>query len=63
VSSRSLFILAAAAAVLNAQSTGPGKGERVPGFTLPDQTGAQRTLASLMGKKGLMLYFVRSADW
>ena len=43
--------------------TGPAAGARVPDFTLPDQSGRSRTLASLMGKKGLLLYFVRSADW
>jgi peroxiredoxin len=35
----------------------------VPDFTLLDQKGEQRTLASLMGPKGLMLVFFRSADW
>jgi peroxiredoxin len=35
----------------------------VPEFSLPDQTGTVRTLQSLMGKKGLMLLFYRSADW
>jgi peroxiredoxin len=35
----------------------------VPEFTLLDQKGQSRTLASLMGPKGLMLVFYRSADW
>jgi hypothetical protein len=35
----------------------------VTDFTLPDQHGRSRTLASLMGPKGLMLVFYRSADW
>lgn len=43
--------------------TGPDVGAKVPAFSLTDQTGRQRTLASLRGKKGLLLYFVRSADW
>lgn len=43
--------------------TGPEVGAKVPNFTLPDQTGRKRTLASLTGKNGLLLYFVRSADW
>lgn len=42
---------------------GPQVGARVPAFSLPDQGGRQRTLASLMGPRGLMLVFSRSADW
>ena len=42
---------------------GPKVGERVPDFSLPDQTGATRTLESVMGSKGVMLVFFRSADW
>ena len=42
---------------------GPQVGERVPSFRLPDQTGTSRTLASIMGPKGAMLVFFRSADW
>ena len=38
-------------------------GERVPDFSLRDQNGQTRTLASVMGPKGLMLVFYRSADW
>jgi peroxiredoxin len=29
----------------------------------PDQKGATRTLQSVMGKKGVVVFFVRSADW
>ena len=43
--------------------TGPDVGAKVPAFSLADQAGRERTLASLTGKKGLLLYFVRSADW
>src|SRR5216683_1747034 len=42
---------------------GPQVGARVPDFSLPDQHGQTRTLRSLMGPKGLMLVFYRSADW
>ena len=42
---------------------GPQVGERVPDFTLPDQNGAVHTLDSIMGPRGAMLVFVRSADW
>jgi peroxiredoxin len=38
-------------------------GERVPEFSLKDQSGTTRTLQSIMGPKGAMLVFVRSADW
>ena len=45
------------------QKLGPQIGTRVPDFTLLDQKGQSRTLKSLMGPKGLMLVFFRSADW
>jgi hypothetical protein len=38
-------------------------GDRVPDFSLTDQDGRVRTLQSLMGARGLMLVFLRSADW
>lgn len=42
---------------------GPQVGEKVPSFTLTDQHGRTQTLSSLMGPKGLVLVFNRSADW
>ena len=45
------------------QKLGPQTGSRVPDFTLVDQKGQSRTLASLMGPNGVMLVFFRSADW
>ena len=42
---------------------GPQVGQRVPDFSLRDQSGKIRTLQSIMGPKGAMLVFVRSADW
>jgi cytochrome oxidase Cu insertion factor (SCO1/SenC/PrrC family) len=45
------------------QKLGPQVGSRVPEFTLVDQRGQSRTLASLMGPRGVMLVFFRSADW
>jgi len=45
------------------QTLGPQIGTRVPDFALLDQKGQSRTLTSLMGPKGLMLVFYRSADW
>ena len=42
---------------------GPQVGERVPDFSLQDQNGRTQTLQSIMGPRGAMLVFVRSADW
>jgi hypothetical protein len=42
---------------------GPQVGDRVPDFSLRDQTGRLRTLQSVMGPRGAMLVFFRSADW
>ena len=42
---------------------GPQAGERVPDFNLPDPNGKSWTLQSIMGPKGAMLVFFRSADW
>jgi hypothetical protein len=42
---------------------GPQPGTRVPDFTAVDQFGASRSLQSLLGPKGAMLVFSRSADW
>ena len=50
-------------ALPDVQKLGPQVGSRVPDFSLLDQKGQSRTLASLMGPKGLMLVFYRSADW
>jgi hypothetical protein len=42
---------------------GPQVGERIPEFSLPDQNGRTWTRESIMGPKGAMLVFYRSADW
>ena len=42
---------------------GPQVGEQVPDFSLKDQNGKTWTLQSIMGPKGAMLVFLRSADW
>ena len=44
-------------------SLGPQVGEKIPDFTLPDQHGRIQTLDSIMGERGAMLVFHRSADW
>jgi hypothetical protein len=52
---------------VNAQNadvrTGPKPGQKVPEFTLPDQNSREHSLRDLMGANGLLLVFVRSADW
>ena len=48
---------------IDLSKVGPQVGQRVPDFSLIDQTGKTRTLESLMGPKGTMLVFYRSADW
>ncbi len=44
-------------------TTGPRIGTKVPDFSLPDQNGKTHTLHQLTGPKGLLLVFLRSADW
>ena len=61
---RSIVFLAwAAALAAQTPKTGPEPGSRVPGFSLPDQNGQVQTLESIMGSKGALLVFFRSADW
>ncbi len=42
---------------------GPQVGQLVPDFSLKDQTGKTWTRQSIMGPRGAMLVFFRSADW
>ena len=48
---------------IDVSKLGPQVGERVPAFALKDQNGNPWTIQSIMGPKGAMLVFVRSADW
>jgi hypothetical protein len=48
---------------IDVSTLGPQVGEQVPGFTLADQTGRMRDLQSVMGPRGAMIVFLRSADW
>ncbi len=48
---------------IDVSALGPQVGERVPDFRLPDQNGQMRTLQSIMGPRGAVLVFIRSADW
>lgn len=42
---------------------GPAVGQQIPAFAAYDQFGKEQTLATLTGADGLVLLFVRSADW
>jgi|APSaa5957512622_1039677.scaffolds.fasta_scaffold253588_2 peroxiredoxin len=44
-------------------STGPDVGQRVPDFTLPDQTGNPVNFAEARGAKRALILFYRSASW
>lgn len=48
---------------IDVSKLGPQVGQRVPDFSLKDQNGKTQTLQSIMGPKGAMLVFIRSADW
>ena len=56
-------MMAQARAKIDVSKLGPQVGEHVPDFSLKDQNGQTRTLESIMGPKGAMLVFHRSADW
>ncbi|MCY3793822.1 MAG: hypothetical protein OXG51_05530 [Gammaproteobacteria bacterium] len=38
-------------------------GTQAPAIAALDQSGAERSLDSLVGERGLLLFLVRSADW
>jgi hypothetical protein len=48
---------------IDVSKLGPQVGERVPDFRLIDQFGKMRDLRSIVGGRGAMLVFIRSADW
>ena len=60
-----LCLLAVQMAALCAHSikTGPEVGQQAPAFSATDQNGRTQELKSIMGPKGAMLVFFRSADW
>ena len=45
------------------EKRGPALGTTAPAIRLRDQHDREQTLATLAGKDGLVLLFVRSADW
>jgi hypothetical protein len=58
-----LTLVAVAAVYGQNIKTGPAVGSALPDFSAPDQSGRTQTLKSIMGPKGAMLVFYRSADW
>jgi hypothetical protein len=48
---------------IDVSKLGPQVGEQVPDFNLQDHAGKTWTRDSIMGPKGAMLVFFRSADW
>ena len=48
---------------IDEDTLGPQVGQQVPDFRLTDQSGKIWTRDSIMGPKGAMLVFFRSADW
>ena len=59
----SITLWGAPASRIDVSKLGPQVGQRVPDFSLKDQNGKTETLQSIMGPKGAMLVFIRSADW
>ena len=48
---------------IDVSALGPQVGERVPDFSLPDQTGQLHTLRTILRPNGSLILFHRSADW
>jgi len=48
---------------IDLSKVGPQVGQRVPDFSLKDQRGNTWTRQSILGPKGGVLVFFRSADW
>ena len=60
------LIFFSACAVTSAQQaikTGPEVGTTVPALEAPDQNGRLQNLQTILGPKGALLVFYRSADW
>jgi cytochrome oxidase Cu insertion factor (SCO1/SenC/PrrC family) len=52
-----------ASSLTAATPTGPAVGSAALPFELADQNGQSHTLKSLLGPKGAIVVFYRSADW
>jgi hypothetical protein len=60
---RSAVSLLLLCASLGAREYGPPVGSKMPAFKLKDQDGKTHTLSNLLGPKGAVILFFRSADW
>ncbi|HUA17166.1 MAG TPA: hypothetical protein VMB25_00385 [Bryobacteraceae bacterium] len=60
---RTFALFALFSCCLPAAEYGPAIGSRMPAFDLKDQSGKAHTLESLLGPKGAVIVFFRSADW
>jgi len=58
---RKLILLTACS--LLGRDYGLAVGSRMPAFDLADQDGHKRNLGDVMGPKGALIVFYRSADW
>ena len=58
-----IFAQSQRAPVSYAAKFGPAPGSKAPQFEAKDQLGNPQSLVSLRGPKGLILLFIRSADW
>jgi hypothetical protein len=45
------------------ETVGPKVGEALPLFSLQDQSGRTQSLQAVLGPKGAVIVFFRSADW
>jgi hypothetical protein len=59
----STFTSAQTRTPIDVSALGPQVGDRVPGFSLPDQNGQLQSLESVRGPNGSLILFHRSADW
>ena len=50
-------------AKIDIKQLGPQVGEKAPDFDLQDQSGKRWSRDTVMGPKGAVLVFYRSADW
>ena len=58
-----LFAFCSLAFAQQAIKTGPEVGSTLPSFEALDQNGRPQNLKSILGPKGALLIFFRSADW
>lgn len=51
------------APMVDVETVGPKVGDALPEFSLRDQGGHIQSLKSVLGPKGAVIVFFRSADW